>query len=49
MAFQNLLIVLLVVGGLATVCRIGYLVAAGLLDGDPLQSAAVEEPERLAA
>jgi len=48
-AFANTLLVLLIVVGLAAVCRIAYLVAGGLLDGAQRPSAALDEPERLAA
>jgi len=49
MALANALLVLLVVVGLAAVCRIAYRVAGGLLHGEQRPSAAVDEPERLAA
>jgi hypothetical protein len=49
MAFANTLLVLLIVVGLAAVCRIAYHVAGGLLDGGKRPSAALDEPERLAA
>jgi len=50
-ALENLLIVLFAVAALATVCRLAYRVAGGLLDPQPVprRSAAVEEAERLAA
>jgi hypothetical protein len=49
MAFANTLLVLLIVAGLAASCRIAYRVAGGLLDTERRPSAALDEPERLAA
>jgi len=48
-AFANALLVLLVVVGLAAVCRVVYRVAGGLLDVGQRPSATLDEPERLAA
>jgi hypothetical protein len=49
MAIANALLVLLIVVGLAAVCRIAYRVAGGLLEDAHRPLAAVDEPERLAA
>jgi hypothetical protein len=48
-ALENIVTVVLIVAGLAAVCRLAYRVAGGLLDGKAEQSAPVQEPERLAA
>jgi hypothetical protein len=48
-ALENALLVLLIFAGLTAVCRIAYRIAGGLLDADAEGSAAVQEPERLAA
>lgn len=48
-AFANALLVLVIVVGLAAVCRVAYRVAGGLLDVAQRPSATLDEPERLAA